>query len=265
MFASLPMYDRPENAPAHDALWAGVRTRLGYGPETLDRGAYYEDGWARHDLMFGHICNLPYRALFRDRVTPIGCSDYGLPDTPAGYYHSLFVVRAEDASRGLAPATLGRFAYNDALSQSGWGAPLAHITAMGLRFHTTLCTGAHVHSMTAVADGRADLACIDAVTWRMLERWEPCARNLTVIGRTRASPGQMFVTGKSFDPAPIRAALKDSIADLSAEHAATLGLRGIITLPASAFDMPLPAAPKGPVAIAREFGPTHCVLTREAL
>lgn len=265
MFASLPMYDRAENATAHDALWSGVRSRLGYGPETLDRSTYYKDGWARPDLMFGHICNLPYRAQFGECVTPIGCSDYGLPDTPAGYYHSLFVVRNEDASRGLAPATLGRFAYNDALSQSGWGAPLAHITAMGLRFHTTLRTGAHVDSMNAIADMRADLACIDAVTWRMLEQWEPRARELTVIGRTRASPGQMFVTGKSFDPTPIRAALTAAIADLSTDHAATLGLRGIITLPASALNMPLPAAPKGHVAIAREFGPTHRVLTREAL
>ena len=120
MFASLPMYDRPENAAAHDAVWHGVCDRLDMPRTQLDRGTQYEDGWARPDLFFGHICNLPYRAKFRDRVTPIGCSDYGLQDTPAGYYHSLFVVRAEDAPRGLAPATLGRFAYNDALSHSGW-------------------------------------------------------------------------------------------------------------------------------------------------
>lgn len=120
MFASLPMYDRPENAAAHDTVWHGVCDRLDMPRTQLDRGTHYEDGWARPDLLFGHICNLPYRAKFRDRVTPIGCSDYGLQDTPAGYYHSLFVVRAEDAPRGLAPATLGRFAYNDALSHSGW-------------------------------------------------------------------------------------------------------------------------------------------------
>ena len=178
-------------------------------------------------------------------MTPIGCSDYGLQDTPAGYYHSLFVVRAEDAPRGLAPATLGRFAYNDALSHSGWGAPFAAVTSQGLRFHTTLCTGAHVDSLYAVANGHADLAAIDAVSWRMFEAWEPRAADLRVIGRTRASPGQMFVTARDHDPAPIRAALIDSIKTLAPHHAATLGLRGIVQLSDAAFDMPLPDAPKG--------------------
>ncbi|MCF2870129.1 PhnD/SsuA/transferrin family substrate-binding protein [Octadecabacter sp. G9-8] len=244
MFASLPMYDRVENAAAHDALWAGVCDRLDMARTPLDRDTYYEDGWARPDLFFGHICNLPYRAVFSDRVTPLGCSDYGLQDTPAGYYHSLFVVRAEDAPRGLVPATLGRFAYNDALSQSGWGAPLAAVTAQGLRFHTTIRTGAHIDSLHAVADGHADLAAIDAVSWRMFDAWEPRARDLRVIGRTRATPGQMFITGKDHDPAPIRAALVDTIANLPTDHATTLGLRGIIDLPPRAFDIPLPDAPR---------------------
>lgn len=240
MFASLPMYDRPENRAAHDALWSGVRDALGYGPEMLDRDTPYADGWGRDDLLLGQICNLPYRAKFRDSVTRIASADYGLEDTPAGYYHSVFVTRAEDASRGLAPATLGRFAYNDALSQSGWGAPLARITQQGLQFHTTLRTGAHIDSMKAVATGRADLAAIDAVTWRMLQTWEPMAAELSVVGRTGLSPGQTFITAKTNDPAPIRAALTTAIAELAPDHAQILGLRGVVTLPNHAYDIPLP-------------------------
>ena len=243
MFASLPMYDRPENRAAHDALLTGVRDSLGYGPETLDRQTDYVDGWGREDLLLGQICNLPYRTKFRDAVTRIASADYGLADTPAGYYHSVFVVRAEDAPRGLAPATLGRFAYNDALSQSGWGGPLARITEQGLQFHTTLCTGAHIESMKAVADGRADLAAIDAMTWRMLQAWEPQAAELRVIGRTGLSPGMTFITANTNDPAPIKSALTTAIAALSPEHAQTLGLRGIVELPDSAYDLPFPTAP----------------------
>ncbi|MEN8840781.1 MAG: PhnD/SsuA/transferrin family substrate-binding protein [Octadecabacter sp.] len=243
MFVSLPMYDRPENRAAHDALWAGVRDNLGYGPETLDRETDHIIGWGREDLLLGQICNLPYRADFRNNVTRIACADYGLDDTPAGYYHSVFVVRVEDAPRGLAPATLGRFAYNDALSQSGWGAPLARITQQGLQFHTTLLTGAHIDSVKAVATGRADLASIDAVTWRMFQKWEPMAANLRAIGRTGLSPGMTFITGNTKDPAPLRAALADAIAALSPDHAQTLGLRGIVELPDSAYDIALPKAP----------------------
>jgi len=243
MIARLPMYDRPENAAAHDALWAGVRDVLGYGARDLDRETDHVEGWQRDDLLLGQICNLPYRAQFRDHVTRIACADYGLTDTPAGYYHSVFVVRAQDAVRGLAPATLGRFAYNDALSQSGWGAPLARVTEQGLTFHTTLCTGAHIDSVKAVANGTADLAAIDAVTWRMLQAWEPRAAELRVVDRTALSPGMTFITAKTNDPEPVRLALETAIASLSAEHANTLGLRGIKVLPDSAYDIPLPPAP----------------------
>ena len=243
MFASLPMYDRPENRAAHDALWYHIRATLGYGPDTLDRATPYDEGWGRSDLLLGQICNLPYRTQFIDKVTPIACADYGLEDTPAGYYHSVFVVRAQDADRGLAPATLGRFAYNDAMSQSGWGSPLAAVAAKGLKFHTTLRTGAHVDSMKAVAEGRADLACIDAVTWRMLGAWEPQARDLRVIGRTRATPSMTFITAKDTDPAPLCDAIRAAILALAPEHQSTLGLRGIKELAPSAYNLPIPDAP----------------------
>ena len=243
MYARLPMYDRPENAAAHDALWAGVRGHLGYGEEHLDRETVHDTGWGKADLLLGQICNLPYRARFADRVTRISGADYGLPDTPAGYYHSVFLVRADDAARGLAPATLGRFAYNDALSQSGWGAPLATISKQGLRFHTTLRTGAHINSMLAVANGDADLAAIDAVSWRMFRQWEPRAGELRVVGRTMLSPGMTFITARGNDPVPIREALRVAIAELSPDHAATLGLRGISVLPDTAYDIPLPPSP----------------------
>ncbi|MCF2904433.1 PhnD/SsuA/transferrin family substrate-binding protein [Octadecabacter sp. CECT 8868] len=243
MIARLPMYDRPENAAAHDALWSGVRNILGYGEPEIDRKTAYDDGWGREDLLLGQICNFPYRASFRDRVTRIGCADYGLKDTPAGYYHSVFVVRAGEASRGLAPATLGRFAYNDAQSQSGWGAPLARVSEMGLTFHTTIKTGAHYDSMMAVADGRADLAAIDAVTWRMFEAWEPRVTELQVIGRTGLSPGMTFITAPQNDPTPIREALKSAISNLAPEHANTLGLRGLAVLPDAAYDIALASAP----------------------
>lgn len=243
MIASLPMYDRPETAAAQDALWAGVRDRLGYGPVSLNRDIAYDAGWGRTDLLLGQICNLPYRAHFCDKVTRLGSGDYGLPDTPAGYYYSVFVVRHADAARGLAPATLGRFAYNDEGSQSGWAAPLAHITAMGLRFHTTRRTGSHLQSLLAVAKGDADLAAIDAVTWRILQKSDPATEELSVIARTRVSPAMTFITARGNDPAPISAALRAAIADLQPKHHATLGLRGLVDLPDAAFDLPLPDSP----------------------
>lgn len=246
MIAALPMYARPENRAAHDALWRLIRDNLRAGgiaaPDSLDWQTGHMEGWARPDLVLSQICNLPWRARFRDRVTLIGASDYGLPDCAPGHYYSLFVVRADDPATDPA-ARAGRFAYNEALSNSGWGAPQAYAAARGFAFAPHLATGAHWDSARAVADGRADIAAIDAITWRNLMRWWPDAARLRVIGRTGATPGQSFITRAGQDPAPYRAAIAAAIAALPAADAAMLGLRGIVALPLSDYDIPLPPPP----------------------
>ncbi|MEL6958878.1 MAG: PhnD/SsuA/transferrin family substrate-binding protein [Pseudomonadota bacterium] len=237
------MYDRPENRAAHDALWSLIRSELGYGPETLTRDLPPDATWAHPDLVLGQICNLPYRARHRETLVRIANADYGLPDTPPGYYHAVFIVQKKDAARGLGPACLGTFAYNDPLSHSGWGAPLATITAKGLAFRDTLATGSHINSARAVAEGRADLASIDAVTWRMLSQWEPWTQDLEVIGRTSLSPGMTFVTTQAHDADAIHGAIARAISAQRPDHAEVLGLKGLVQLPDRAYDLPLPPAP----------------------
>lgn len=242
MIAALPMYDRPENRAAHDALWALIRDALrGRGieaPDALDREVAYDEGWERPDLVIGQVCNLPWRARLRDRVTRIAASDYGLPGTEPGFYHSVMVAR-----RGEALPARPRFALNSPLSNSGWDAPQEWAAREGVAIRPVLITGAHVESARAVAEGRADLAGIDAVTWRMLERWEPAAARLRVVGRTAATPGMTFVAAGTVDPAPRRAALAEAVAALPGEARAVLGLRGVAVLPDAAYERPLPPPP----------------------
>ena len=244
MIAALPMYDRPENAAAHDALWAlirdGLRARGVAAPDALDRRMGIWEGWESPDLVLGQVCNLPYRTRLRGRLRLVGAADHGLPDTPPGHYHSVFVVRRGDDPDPAAHAGR-RFAYNEALSQSGWGAPQAWAAGRGFRFPATLATGAHVESARAVAEDRADIAAIDAVTWRMLERSEPFTRGLAVVGRTGTSPGQSFATAAR-DPAPHREAVAEAIAALAPSDRETLGLVALHPLPESAYT-DLPPAP----------------------
>ncbi len=242
MIAALPMYDRPENRAAHDALWAltrdALRARGIAAPDALDREVPYDEGWERPDLVLGQVCNLPWRARLRDRVTRIAASDYGLPGTQPGFYHSVMVMRAGEAL----PAA-PRFALNSPLSCSGWDAPQDWAAREGVAIRPTLVTGAHAGSVRAVAEGRADLAGIDAVTWGMLARWEPAAARLRVIGRTVATPGMTFVTAGAADPLPYREALEEAVAALPAGPRAALGLRGIAVLPDAAYERPLPPPP----------------------
>ena len=176
MIAALPMYDRPENAAAHDALWAAIRDALrargASAPEALDRATGLWEGWTAPDLVLGQTCGLPFRTRLHHRVTLVATFDYALPDTPPGYYRSHFVAR-RDQPGGIADFATRRFAYNQGDSHSGWAAPQLTAERLGFRFAPTLETGAHRASARAVAEGRADIAAIDAITWRGIVRWEP--------------------------------------------------------------------------------------------
>lgn len=247
MIASLPMYDRPANAAAHDAFWALVRDNLRdagvEAPDTLDRETDYMAGWARPDLVLGQICNLPFRAKFRGKVTVIGTADYGLEGCPLGHYNSVFIVRRDRAGADPADFAKARFAANSLMSHSGYGAPQAWAKARGFLFGAPLVTGAHGKSLEAVATGVADIATIDAQTWTMQQHDRAHTADVAVIGVTGSSPGMTFITRKGQESAPYFAAIKAAIAALHPDDSRILGLRGIHRLPDAAFDMAMPPLP----------------------
>ncbi|WP_102225019.1 phosphate/phosphite/phosphonate ABC transporter substrate-binding protein [Acidimangrovimonas sediminis] len=248
MIAALPMYDRPENAASHDALWAATRDALraaGVGaPETLDRDIGLMEGWTHPDLVLGQTCGLPFRTRLHDRVTLVATLDYALPDTPPGYYRSLFVTRADDPGE-IADFAARRFAYNQPDSHSGWAAPQIAAAALGFRFQPTLETGSHRASARAVAEGRADIAAIDWITWRGIERWEPeIARALRILGATPAAPGQALIASPGADAPATFAALTAAMAALSPGDRETLGIAGITRIPVADYlAQPTPPGP----------------------
>jgi ABC-type phosphate/phosphonate transport system substrate-binding protein len=248
MIASFPMYLRPENRAAHDAFWALTRDALrDHGiaaPDHLDHAAPIMETWGRRDLVLGQICNYPYRVGFSDTTTLIGAGDYGLPETAPGEYHSVFIARASDPRATVAAFDGARFAYNAPDSQSGWAAPALHARAMGMALRNLLQTGAHRDSARAVADGTADLAALDAVTWRMIAQWDGFADALKVIDRTPNSPGLSYITAGQTDPAPYRAALSQALTALPAPVKTVLGLRTIVAIPRDRYiALPIPEAP----------------------
>ena len=175
MIASLGMYDRPETAAANDALWSlirqGLRARGISAPDALTRGeGAYAEAWAAADLVLSQTCGLPFRAGLHERVTLIGTPDYGVEGCPPGHYRSVLVVRANDPRNTEADFQTARLSINDPMSQSGWAAVAEHFAGLGLAVPAVMVTGGHRASADSVAEGRADLAAIDAVTWALLTR-----------------------------------------------------------------------------------------------
>lgn len=250
MIASLGMYDPPPLQAANDRLWqlirAGLRRRGLNAPEALTRGEdAYWPAWQSPALVLSQTCGLPFRARLHQRVTLIGTPDYGVEGCAPGYYRSVLVVRRDDPRQSLADFAPARLAYNEALSQSGWAAPLACFAERGLTPTPALQTGSHAASAQAVAEGAADIAAIDAVTWAILCDHNPVARALRIVGKTAPTPGLPLIAAPGADAAASFDAVAEAIAALADHDRRLLRLQGLARIPARAYlALPIPASPE---------------------
>ncbi|SLN10798.1 ABC transporter, phosphonate, periplasmic substrate-binding protein [Roseovarius albus] len=235
MIASLTMYDRPETAAANDHLWTTVRANLNEGPETLTRDGDVWDHWHSPDLILAQTCGYPFRAKLHGKVTLVGTPIYDLSDCPDGHYYSVIVARADDPRSTAQEFSEARFAYNEALSQSGWAAPQNHAALNGFAFTNPVQSGAHRNSARMVADGRADCASLDALSWKLMQRHDDFAASLKVVEHTAPTPVLPYITAKTRDPAPLFNAMTQAIATLSPADRNALAIKGITNIPMAQY------------------------------
>jgi ABC-type phosphate/phosphonate transport system substrate-binding protein len=232
--AALPMYDLPELRPHTDALWAAIRTALAdvgvEADKALDRITPPPTLWANPALGFAQTCGLPYVRALRGKVTLIGTPDYGIIPEKPGWYNSAIIVREKDARAQLADYAGAAFAYNDANSQSGLYA-IMHMLHTGFGdgrfFGKCQMSGAHVLSVQAVLEERADIAAIDAVTWRYAQKFMPETERLRVLATTMPSPGLPYISRAGQKAAPLAAAVERAIKGLAPAHRQALGIKGL--------------------------------------
>jgi len=260
--AVLPMYDWPEVRKATDRLWDCLRQALaaaGFAPPpTLDRTIAPIAAWRSPRLLLGQTCGLPFRQFLEGRVTLLGAPDYGVEGCPPGCYRSVLVARADDARAGLAAFAGARLALNGEGSQSGLGALVAALASRPVTrtagpgfFGEALVTGAHRRSIVAVADGRADLAAIDAVSWRLALAHEPAAARLRVVGLTPPTPGLPYIAAAGADRAALGDAVEAGIAALDAATRRALGLHGFARLTPADYAVIDPAVRLGDLVAER--------------
>ncbi|HMS96614.1 MAG TPA: PhnD/SsuA/transferrin family substrate-binding protein [Tabrizicola sp.] len=249
MIASLGMYDFGAAMAVNDRLWAGVRDGLRargiVAPDALTRGegAYWQ-AWQSPNLLLSQTCGYPFRARLQGQVTYVGTPDFGVEGCSPGYYRSVFIARKDDPRNRIEDFDGAPFAYNEPLSQSGWAAPQTHAAKLGIRLPPALQTGAHRLSAEAVAEGRADIAALDAVTFRMLVASNPVMAGLEPVGMTDPTPGLPYITARGRDPAPILAAVTEAVAALAPEDRAALALKAVVTIPLAAYlAVPNPPSP----------------------
>lgn len=243
MYVSLPMYDWPEVRADLDELWLRISVALNEQgvdtPPGLDRQTDLELGWLRPDLLLSQTCGLPYVRRLIGRVTLVAGVDQGLPDLLPGQYCSRIVAH-KAAEKPLCAFRGARVAINSLESQSGAGS-LCHVLlpmAESGRFFTELhLTGSHAGSIRAVAEGRADIAAIDAMTWELARRHLPQARELAVIASTPATAGLPMITGLGVPAAVLYQAIAKGLSALHQDQRDALGMQGLV--PRSPRDLDL--------------------------
>jgi ABC-type phosphate/phosphonate transport system substrate-binding protein len=233
--AFLPMYAVRGARHHADTLWICLRESLrrnGFeAPERVSTITPRIDGWLHPDLILGQTCGLPYITRLCDRVELVGTPDYGAEGCAPGFYHSTLVVSATDPRHHLSEFIGATFAVNGTDSQSGYGAMMraaAPFAKAGRFFGRAVHTGSHDASMRLVAEGLADIAAIDSVTWRMSRAFDPQTRGLKSIGTTEPTPGLPFIVARGKFAGGLFDAVRAGIAALPDDTRRAFGLSGVV-------------------------------------
>ena len=234
MIASLMMYARPELRGPHDRYWALIRSELATrgidSPVHVSNDIDAATVWTDPALVLSQTCGMPYRLGLHDKVALVGTPDYGLEDCPPGYYRSPIVVRRADPRNALPDFAEARFAYNDTQSQSGFASMYNTTKPLGFWFSDRHASGGHLASARMVAEKRADIAALDAVTWALIQRYDSFASDLRVLGWTEPTPGLPYITAKTANANATFAAVQAAIERLDHADRAALMLKGMVRI-----------------------------------
>lgn len=207
--ASLPMYDLPEVRAATDAVWTALRQRLGDAgidgvPAQLKRNGDVERHWSSDRLLFSQTCGYPLTHAFEGRLQLVATPLYDVPGCDGPNYRSFIVVARSSAFRAPGDLRGACAAYNTADSMSGMlalKAVFAPLARDGRFFGRVVCSGGHARSAEMVAQGTADVAAIDCVTYALLHRHRPgLTDELRIIADGPVAPSLPYVTAVNRTP-----------------------------------------------------------------
>ena len=228
MIASLRMYEWPEMRRSLNKYWQLIKYELlesGLSaPESLDLMLNEKDAWMHPNLVLGQTCGMPYRKFLYNKVSLIGTPNFGIMGCPAGYYNSVFITNIQDNRSDLIEFKNSVFAYNMENSQSGLAAAFDHTQKIGFWFSNRLISGGHTKSSKLVANGQAAIACLDSVSWRLLQRYSLIGEKLKVIAETKPSPGLPYISAIGYNSKIHFYAIKRAIKNLDMIDKKVLGI-----------------------------------------
>jgi ABC-type phosphate/phosphonate transport system substrate-binding protein len=221
------MYDFPELRADNDALWAALSESLAAAglvgvPGGLTRGSRHFDLWRDPNLLLAQACEYPLATDCAGAMQLVATPRYTAEGCDGALYRSAIVVRRYEPADTLADMRGLRCAINEWSSNSGMNllrAAVAPLAAGKDFFESVELSGSHRRSIEMVADGEADLAAIDCVSWAHLQRFAPERTGaLRVLDWTEPSPSLPFITAAGTDSSTLHA-LRSALADIVTDPA----------------------------------------------
>ncbi len=195
----------PDMMPVYQSIANEVGARLGLSTELIVETDYENCRNDVNDICF--VCSLPYVHFEREGVSPAvpiaapvlqGDRYSGRP-----IYFSDVVVRAESGIQSFSELRGRSWAYNEPLSQSGYGITRYHLVSLGEThgfFSEVVEAGFHEVAIRMVRDGEVDAAAIDSQVLAIEMRDHPeLAEGLRVIDSLGPSTIQPIAVSKRFD------------------------------------------------------------------
>jgi ABC-type phosphate/phosphonate transport system substrate-binding protein len=152
-------------------------------------------------LWFGHTCGYPLMTQLKDYVSPFCVPLFDVPGTDGRFYSSRIIVGADSDIDSIAASRGCVVVMNNPDSNSGMNV-LRHAVAGVFDslsdsngfFASVVTSGGHLHSLEAVANGSADIAAIDCVSYQLIADWRPqlCA-DIRIIGESVKTCGLPLV------------------------------------------------------------------------
>lgn len=206
--------------PVPGGILADDGTQIAADPASLDPDALdLHVLWRHPALIYAQTCYGPLELGLANHVNVIADPDYtGIEGGEGRFYSSAIVmcndenasepipkgsIRAPSNGRAILPVTAlagKNFAFNSADSMSGYLSIARDLSAIGSGmnlFAQTIETGAHRASLMTVADGKADVAALDARSWALAQRFNSdITEHLHVVGWTARRPGLPFICAR---------------------------------------------------------------------
>jgi ABC-type phosphate/phosphonate transport system substrate-binding protein len=239
-FVSLSMYALPEMAAANGSFWAAVREALRQEglseiPETIVPPSLDLPIGIAAGTLLSHMCGYPLLTLYPGQYEILAAPLHDLPGCgidPSGTptHRSFIVVSTDSPFHELEDLRGAGFIMNGWHSNSGMNLPRHLVSPLardGRFFGSVALSGAHVASMAAVAEGSADVASIDCVTFGLVARYRPKdIAGLRIIAETAASPAIPFITSSHTAP-PLTETLRRVLTDANHRPALQKAMAGL--------------------------------------